>query len=289
MLRIKRNKYTEEHIEFLRKHYRHYTNKELSDKFNKEFNMRTISNVIAHLKSKNNFPNFRVGKYNKPEMIEFVRKLSEQKISLSDIRDKFEEEFGLEISRNTIWRMRTRHNMNVENTDRSYTDEHIEYLRKISDGRLNKEITEMFNKKFNDDRTDLAIRSIRSRHGIMNNICTTWKKGIKPINYREVGAEKKLPDGYTVIKVADPDIWRLKQRHIWEKHYGKLKNDEVVLFLDNDKTNFEIENLYKITRFELLKMNHSKYHTEIPELTKAGIATVKIKNRLEEMDNEEDN
>ncbi len=51
-----------------------------------------------------------------------------------------------------------------------YFDEHIEYLRKITPGRYNDEITEMFNKKFGMDATDSAIRTLRQKHKILSSV-----------------------------------------------------------------------------------------------------------------------
>lgn len=49
---------------------------------------------------------------------------------------------------------------------RIYTDEHIEYLRQISPGRYNDEVTQLFNQKFGMNLTETAIKSIRQRYGI---------------------------------------------------------------------------------------------------------------------------
>lgn len=51
-----------------------------------------------------------------------------------------------------------------------YTEEHISYLREISEGRYNDEITDMFNTKFNLDVTITAIRSLKKRLNILSNL-----------------------------------------------------------------------------------------------------------------------
>ncbi len=47
-----------------------------------------------------------------------------------------------------------------------YYQEHIDYLREISPGRYNDEVTRLFNEKFGTDATQNAIRTLRTRHGI---------------------------------------------------------------------------------------------------------------------------
>lgn len=53
---------------------------------------------------------------------------------------------------------------------RVYTDEHIDYLREITPGRYNDEITKMFNAKFNMNATETAIRTLRQRNGIKSTV-----------------------------------------------------------------------------------------------------------------------
>lgn len=51
-----------------------------------------------------------------------------------------------------------------------YTKEHIEYLREISPGRYNDEITRMFNERFGLDKTVTAIATVRQKNGIKTGV-----------------------------------------------------------------------------------------------------------------------
>ena len=84
---------------------------------------------------------------------------------------------------------------------------------------------------------------------------TMFKKGNVPENHREAGSERITKDGYVEIKVAEPDKWRLKHIEIWERTNGPLPKGCVILFLDGNKQNTDISNLRLITRSELLVMN----------------------------------
>lgn len=72
---------------------------------------------------------------------------------------------------------------------------------------------------------------------------TTFKKGHMPTNHKEVGSERITKDGYTEIKVAEPNVWMLKHVYVWEQHHGKVGEGMVVYFKDGNKSNITIENL----------------------------------------------
>ena len=68
---------------------------------------------------------------------------------------------------------------------------------------------------------------------------TMFKAGNIPNNYRPIGSERIDCDGYVMVKVADPNSWRLKQRVLYEQYHGvKLEKSDVVLFLDGDNKVF---------------------------------------------------
>ena len=65
-----------------------------------------------------------------------------------------------------------------------------------------------------------------------------------------IGTERKKPDGMIQVKVAK-DKWKYKQRLIYSKYHNiKLTSDDYIIFLDQDRSNFNIENLKRVTRRE---------------------------------------
>lgn len=54
-------------------------------------------------------------------------------------------------------------------------------------------------------------------------------------------SEYVKPDGMTLIKTPEGE-WKYKQRYIYEQHYP-LHDDEMVVFLDQDRSNFSLDNL----------------------------------------------
>lgn len=189
---------------------------------------------------------------------------------------------------------------------KKYTDEMIEFLREIAKGKTYKEITELFNRRFNLDVTAEKIKSLLSRKkictgtlgyfkkgsipwnkgkkGFMGANRTSFKKGDKPANWRLVGSERIDKDGYTLIKIAEPRKWVSKNRIIWEEHYKmKVPKGSVIIFADGDKTNLSIENLICVSRNELRVLNQRRLISSVPELTKTGLNVAKIKIKLDEL------
>lgn len=151
-----------------------------------------------------------------------------------------------------------------------WTDENIEFLTSIYHGRTRQESTNLFNDKFG---TAVSVRSVGEqmrRRGIRNgmqgyasrfsNGQKAWNKGIE---HRPHGSEKgwfkkgemskkvvpvgheRWEQGWVWMKIAMPSEWVLKHRYLYEQHHNvKLEKNQVVLFKDEDRSNFDIDNLF---------------------------------------------
>ena len=189
-----------------------------------------------------------------------------------------------------------------------WSDEEKDYLREITPGRHYKEIVELMNSKFEYEFNIGQIKAAIARHklntgftghfpkgnipfnkgtkGLMKANKTSYKKGNIPQNYKPVGTERITEDGYTEIKVKDPNVWKLKHRLIYEEHYGEITNGYVVMFLDRDKSNFDINNLILISRNQLKTLNQNDLIKDDPELTKSGIILADLLIKINEKDKE---
>ena len=96
-----------------------------------------------------------------------------------------------------------------------------------------------------------------------------FKKGNVPANYRPVGSERINVDGYIEIKTADPNIWELKHRVVYAQHFGELKKGDAIIMLNGDKTDLRPENLMKVTKSELARINQNKLHSEDTEISRS--------------------
>lgn len=111
---------------------------------------------------------------------------------------------------------------------------------------------------------------------------TQFKKGQAPINYRPVGSERVNVEGYTEIKVADPNKWRHKHNVIWEQHNGPIPEGHAVMFGDGDRSNLDIDNLILVTRTQLLNLNRYKLIQNDADLTRTAVNVVDVLAKISE-------
>jgi hypothetical protein len=110
---------------------------------------------------------------------------------------------------------------------------------------------------------------------------TMFRKGHSPQNHREVGSERINVDGYIEIKVEEPNKWRLKQRVMYEKYHNvKLTRNEAIVFLDGNKLNLAEDNLFCLTRAELVRYNQNKLRGEDSETGLGAALLAKLSTRL---------
>ncbi|MFV0394978.1 MAG: HNH endonuclease signature motif containing protein [Coprobacillaceae bacterium] len=78
---------------------------------------------------------------------------------------------------------------------------------------------------------------------------TTFKKGNIPLSKKPIGSEYIDKDGYLYIKTKDTGkrlgrtgMWQAYHILVWEQYNGELPKGHIVIFLDQDKSNFSIDN-----------------------------------------------
>ncbi len=191
-----------------------------------------------------------------------------------------------------------------------YTEEQIQFLKDNVKGITLKELTERFNKRFNQQRTLSSIRNQKNKYGLKsgivggrfekgqtpfnkgkkwdefmseeaqkNSLKTTFKKGNTPPNRREIFEERISKDGYIEMKIQDGkgnDNWAYKHRYIWEQANGAIPKDHIVIFADGDKTNLEIDNLILISKRENAILNKRGLRYDNKETTELGITLANL-------------
>jgi len=186
-----------------------------------------------------------------------------------------------------------------------FTEEQKHFIYENYKGIGNKELTEMFNRKFGTS-LDKQIKNFKKNHNLDSGLTgryekgnvpynkgkkwdeymtkeaqekskrTTFKKENIPHNYRPVGSERINADGYIEVKIADPNKWEMKHRVIYEEYYGTIPKGYNVMFADGNKLNLEIDNLILVSKSEDLIMNKNKLFYQNKELTKTGHLIAKI-------------
>lgn len=190
-----------------------------------------------------------------------------------------------------------------------WTDEFVEYLREIYPDYTNKEVSKMVKEKFDIEVTKEMLQNARNRykfeHKKQNPGCfkkgqtswnkgrpmspetwekikdTTFKKGHKTWNTRPVGSERVDVEGYVYVKTEEPDKWELKHRVEWEKHRGKVKDGEIVTFLDGNRQNGNIENLRAVSRRHCAIMSKKqRWRQGEPEILDSNINLTMLESKI---------
>ena len=195
---------------------------------------------------------------------------------------------------------------------RRIPEEIRQFIREHVAGTYNKDLATMVNEKFGTNHTQTSSSDLKyqmcGRSGIDAGIkkgehlsrATEWKKGHVPINkgtkgmfpnaggatrfkkgqrphnYRQVGTEVKNSDGYWKVKVADPNIWKMKHVLVWEQEHGPVPEGMVVTFLDGDHDHCTPDNLALISMEANIRRNQMHLYGDTPELGKAAVATAEI-------------
>lgn len=120
-----------------------------------------------------------------------------------------------------------------------------------------------------------------SKEALERSIKGRFKKGRLPHNTKPLHSERVTKDGYVEIKIFDEaknkHRYVLKHRYIWEKHNGKIKRGELIVFRDGDSSNLNIENLEKITLKENMNRNTiHNYPSEVKETIRLKSKIVKL-------------
>lgn len=188
-----------------------------------------------------------------------------------------------------------------------YTPEQIEYIRSIASGRTSQEIMDLFNNTFGEERSLRSIRCIMSRNGIRNKMqghATRFEKGQEAWNKGMAGLQlggeagwfpkghtmhcvpvgsERMEQGFVKIKIAEPSVWTLKHRHLWEQHHGPIPDDHVILFKDNNRENITIENLFMAPHTALTSVSRRRIDTEHEEVRPSIFKLAELELKIKEL------
>ena len=104
-----------------------------------------------------------------------------------------------------------------------------------------------------------------------------FKKGNIPWHTKEIYSEKLDKDGYVLIKLDDRNKWKRKHIWIWEKEHGEVPEGHIIIFRDNNKYNFDIDNLKCISRSVNGVINGNRWSTYTNEAKDAMIVLAELK------------
>lgn len=255
-------KYTEEHFAFLRKCVVVCEGvRELTALFQAQFpdvdtdylRIRAICN-----KHKINVSRPKTTRINKKEL-EYI-KTNGPLYSVKELQELFNKTFNKDVSHMFIWQTLTRNGIPFK-IELNYSEEEREFI-KNNLSLTYKELALQFNLRFNKSVNHKTLKAyVRSK-----NLEKPKGRG-KRLSYT-VGNNRKYPigsellrndSGFIYVKVNDtsdhqginflrPPDWKLKHHLIYEQHYGPIPKGHDVVFLNNNKQDFDISNLRLIPR-----------------------------------------
>lgn len=193
---------------------------------------------------------------------------------------------------------------------RLFTDEQEKFIRENVKGILVADLTDLVNETFGTSYTVSQVRNLKNRRRWSSGLTTHFKKGHKPFNkglkqtdymaaeqiektkatrfkknsvppnWKEIGSTRLSKDGYLEVKVSDMKgnkNYKAYHRIVYEQyHCVKIKEGEAVVFLDQNKMNFSIDNLKLVKQRELGKFNKEYAKMKHPELNEQILNLIKF-------------
>lgn len=233
--------------------------------------------------------------------------------SLDWMRGELAERFGIRLDYSQIKNLYANHKFHAKRgagnrNQRTFPPDVAKYIAENSQGVGSQKMADRLRERFGIECTREKIRYFRKNNRIVSGVDTKFrkgqaahnkgqaaplhvrkameptmfKKGNRPHNAQPVGSESKI-DGYWKVKIAEPNVWQLKSRYEWERIHGeKLKPSELVLFLDHNPDNFSPDNLVKLTRAELARLNQDQLRGADPDLNMAAVNIARLKTRAKD-------
>lgn len=165
-----------------------------------------------------------------------------------------------------------------------YTKEFEKFVRENVSNYTREDFRLLLQDKFNIEISRDALRRYLNRKKIKERYTDYAKHNVRNNTYTcPIGAEQITKDGI-FIKVGQPSKWRRKSRVMYEKYHNcKLSDDDYILFLNQDNTDFSKENLIKSSRREICYLHNNKTFSKNPELTRTGILSAKLMIKAKEI------
>ena len=165
--------------------------------------------------------------------------------------------------------------------NRKYNNGLYGFLLENASSHTIKELVNMIKEQFNIDieRKTLAQYCIKMKIQYKYEKPNKSHSNIPAVN----GTLGIKTDGdYVKIKVGE-HRWEYLQRYVYEKYYNvKLPKDVYVIFLDQNRRNFDIKNLKAISRRSSAIMSKDGLFSTEPRITNLGHLNSKVKIKAKE-------
>lgn len=168
-------------------------------------------------------------------------------------------------------------------THNKFTAEEVEFiLNHYSEAKSAQDLADMMNRQFGTPRTADNIREKCRGRGLNVKINNPTQYGKKRKEQLPIGTIRNVSNGCTYIKVkmvperslftgyAKP-YWIPLQEKVYTDAHGEIPKGMMVCFLNCDRNDFRLENLYPITRKIAARMAKNEWWSDNPIITMTGI------------------
>lgn len=188
------------------------------------------------------------------EIVFWLKENKNNYTTRKDILNALNKHFNISISVAYLNQLNYRYKLSLNAAKVVYTKEMFEFMQS-GKYETRQELCDAFNKKFNLNLTLGKLRDLNTKRGLnigmptrnMDNLRKGWVK-IRGYATKEIGEEVERGEDVPYIKLGHNN-YIAKHRYLYEKYHNvTLDFDDLIIFLDDDKTNFNKENLYKVSR-----------------------------------------
>lgn len=199
----------------------------------------------------------------------------------ADMAKAFEEKFNITMTDTRMRSLWKRLGLR-KGTQHRYTQDEDLWLAEYANTVPYSKLSELFNNEFDTNVTTSALQQHCNIHlGIYSdnpnefNNCVAWNK-------LPIGSET-LDKRFGTMLIKTENGWVNKARYVYEKVYGEIPKNHQVIFLDSNRQNFDIDNLYCIPIKHMILMNRNNWCTENRDVTLAAIEYCKLYYGLQEV------
>lgn len=187
---------------------------------------------------------------------------------LIDLVEEFNKFFG-ESRSYAVVKQRCRKTLKLTH---SFTPEMNEFLIENYKKYSRKGLTDAFNEHFGQARSEEVIKVRCQRLGLrFSDNKERMKSARRELNNATtpLGSTFQANNGYLFTKTENG--WQMLHKVVWEKANGKKPDGTQIIFLDGDKTNCNLDNLYCVSGRVHRELIKNKWRFSDPEMTLLAI------------------
>ena len=214
------------------------------------------------------------------QTVQRMYELQDSCTTIKELYDKLE----LKVSYTSFMRFIRSHDIQLTcGAYMEWQDEWVEWLTEnLEQYRTYQDLSDAMCKEFDAEFTMDRVKLQAHKLGLKKQNQGDYKKGNVPWHTLPIGTERDHGDR-VVVKVAHPGVWQIKQNYVWEQtHHDIVQPDEVVIFLDRDRTNFSPDNLRKINRNVALNLGKSHLMDNNPVITETAVMMWELHDKVKE-------